>query len=188
MMREVAFPFENCFQNQDYISLFVFGQNECGNYKSWIYFIGFIIMCKILLMNMIIGIFTVYFVNNKLKNKIMNKQHSYEFCLAWSEFDKNLTFKLSCEEFLLLCIDLDEPFNKIFEISNWKSSPDEITGNFLVTKSKTKYISRVNFILLSYIFDNINLTEDNKVHYGDALIYLIFKIINGNTTENFQDK
>jgi len=182
-MRELGTPHQNCVSSQSYAELFVNGPQVCGGYKSWFFFIFFIMICRMLILNLVVAVFVEYFITKKIKTKFINKKNVSNFYYYWSLYDTGLEYDISCKDFILLCLQLKQPFDSLFDYID-KKRP-EIKGNLTISPDNKIVIEDLILIRIAYFLNGVTVKPNGRITLYCALEYLLFKIVVGNI-EDFE--
>ena len=109
-MFEYAISKENCNSNQSFDDISRDGVKGCGTYWSYPYFISFILLVPLMIINLFMAIVIEgYFISENEHESIINQKHIEELLLKWSEYDPNGTGFINYENMAFLLHDLYPP-------------------------------------------------------------------------------
>ncbi len=110
MMNELSIPKEGCIDNQSYEDLIKDGPKGCGGYLSYWYFLSFIILNNLVIINLFIAVVVESFFNNTEKpENIIEDRLIQQFFQIWGKYDVNIEYKIQPNEFVLLMLELNQP-------------------------------------------------------------------------------
>ena len=114
---------DNCNSNQTYADIQSKGIQGCGSWYSYVYFITYMILLRMIIMNL-----TVAAVINGLQSArketigAVNKEHVSILVEKWAEYDPKATGWISVTDLVFLLYELPEPMGYGGDFENfWKS-------------------------------------------------------------------
>lgn len=172
IMNELAMKQPGCIEGneQSYESLMRDGPQGCGKWVSYPFFICFMILNSMVIVNMFIAVIVGTFVDENVdqsKNELSIKD-AKEFYTLWSKYDCKVSYSVDLSQFVLFMIELKYPMglngDKLFyDYINKK----ELKGKIYSSKDNTVMIDESQCIT---ILDKLGVIAKNgKIHILDAI-------------------
>ena len=172
IMNELAMKQPGCIEGneQSYESLMRDGPQGCGKWVSYPFFICFMILNSMVIINMFIAVIVGTFVDENVdqsKNELSIKD-AKEFYTLWSKYDCKVSYSVDLSQFVLFMIELNYPMglkgDKLFyDYINKK----ELKGRIYSSKDNSVMIDESQCIT---ILDKLGVVAKNgKIHILDAI-------------------
>ena len=170
IMHELALKQPDCVENQTYDSLMKDGPMGCGKWVSYPFFISFMILNSMVIINMFIAVIVGTFIEENVdqsKNELSIKE-AKEFYTLWSKYDNKVSYSIELSQFVLFMIELDYPMglkgDKLFSDFIYKK---ELKGKIYTSKDNSVMIDESQCIS---ILDKLGVVAKNgKIHILDAI-------------------
>eukprot|EP00340_Litonotus_pictus_P011974 CAMPEP_0170538756 /NCGR_PEP_ID=MMETSP0209-20121228/103507_1 /TAXON_ID=665100 ORGANISM="Litonotus pictus, Strain P1" /NCGR_SAMPLE_ID=MMETSP0209 /ASSEMBLY_ACC=CAM_ASM_000301 /LENGTH=257 /DNA_ID=CAMNT_0010840521 /DNA_START=2880 /DNA_END=3650 /DNA_ORIENTATION=+ len=167
IMREVGTELPGCIDHQKWEELIRDGPLTCGTYISYVFFISFFVMIGLLVMNLFVAVIVDCFINSSRSLLFIREKNLNQFFLVWNKYDRDLTFRIEAEEFIMLMIELSAPLGFTIEEYNKLSKRKNFKGKIFVSPDSNIVIDRINILQLAKSF-NFKL-QNGKVHLLDVV-------------------
>ena len=130
-MYEYAISKSDCIENQSYADFYVNGIKGCGTFWSYPYFISFILLVHLMIINLFVAIVIEgYFISEHEHVSIINQKHIDELLIKWSEYDPKGTGFIDYKNMVFLLHDLYPPIG--LKDMNLNYDLDLVLCNFLI--------------------------------------------------------
>lgn len=184
IMRELGYTYKNCSDFQSYDSLIENGPLICGNYKSYIYFVSFNVICQLLILNLFVAIFVEFFSSTFNEQEIIDEDNISKLFHLWYSYDVNRNNIISYENFVMFLLQLPSCMsinNKDFQYCNVELSStknNRFNGGVLVSPDNNLIISKCFLIKISRCLNELKIKRQlNGIQLNDALLYIVMRIL-----------
>jgi hypothetical protein len=169
----------------------------CGTNFSYFYFISYILICPILLMNLCIMLIVEGFNESVIENNlIINEEYVKQFIDIWMEYDTFGSLKVLPHEFVLIFKQLTPPFGLLYDrklysnplkyerfrnqynIFNRVLSNDYVKDNTDINFNEKAFFRSNSKLPFGYQFTNFYISKDKKFYTNDLEVSRILEYLN----------
>eukprot|EP00357_Protocruzia_adherens_P002279 CAMPEP_0115018076 /NCGR_PEP_ID=MMETSP0216-20121206/28549_1 /TAXON_ID=223996 /ORGANISM="Protocruzia adherens, Strain Boccale" /LENGTH=525 /DNA_ID=CAMNT_0002389119 /DNA_START=329 /DNA_END=1906 /DNA_ORIENTATION=- len=112
-MHDLATDREGCVSNQTYEDIQKYGPQGCGTWLAFPYFLSFMIILSMMIMNLFVAVVLEGFSESTKENEASITPQQYEeFVEMWSLYDEEGTGWISVEDLAFLLHELDPPLGR----------------------------------------------------------------------------
>lgn len=177
-MFELAEVKEGCSYTQSYEDIQISGIKGCGTPWSYVYFLSFIIIVPLTVMNLFLAVVVEgYLESLKEQEAVINPCQMEELLDKWAEYDPEGTGFMTPENMAFLLYELNPPIGL-------KDDSVQFEYDIRSKKNKGYLISANKKVILTkhQIFDlmkryNPKLYNENKVHFKDLFVKISQNVI-----------
>lgn len=176
IMFEYSLSKEGCVTEQNYESFSQNGPQECGNALGYIYFVSFIILMRLIMINLFLAM-TIegYFETQIEEEAVINSYQLKEFLVKWSEYDPEGTGYITFDDLVFLMFELQPPLG--YKEDNIKYNFNNSFNNQLyIIHPKKRFQLQKKQVLKNMKFFNIPIYNENKVHFKDVCVKLSYQV------------
>ena len=172
-------------------------QFTCGSYFSYFYFISYVLICPILLMNLCIMQIIEGFINSDSNHELkMNEKYINYFIKLWVEYDPYGNLKILPHEFVLIFKQLVPPFGLLYDreiyfnplkyerfrnqynIFNRFLAYDYAKDNTDINFNEKAFFRSNSKLPFGYQFTNFYISKDKKFYTNDLEVSRILEYLN----------
>lgn len=169
LMNELSISKDDCKDNQTYQELITDGPRGCGGMISYGFFISFILVNNMVIFNLFIAVVVESFMNNTEKiDEVIDNKKITQFYEIWGKYDKEINYKIEPWEFVLLMLEMDEPFGiKKEYFHDPGKNQNYYSGNIYISHD-CKHFADDKMCIKALKFLNIE-SRDKYIHIIDAI-------------------
>ena len=172
-------------------------QFTCGSNFSYFYFISYVLICPILLMNLLVMQIIEGYINSVSHHDLqMNEKYINNFIELWGEYDPYGNLKILPHEFVLIFKQLTPPFGLLYDrklysnplkyerfrnqynIFNRVLSNDYVKDNTDINFNEKGFFRSNSKLPYGYQFTNFYISKNKKFYTNDLEVSRILEYLN----------
>ena len=188
VMNDIAFKSEGCYDLQTYTELINIGPQGCGSWYSYPFFLSFILINRMVIMNLFIAVVVETFMTKTCKSDKIDEKQLEIFYQLWGYYDKEVRYCLAPTDFVLLMLELEFPLglNGDPEFVNEYDKKRKMTGNIHISCGAKVIVDDKQCIR---ILNKLNIICRNEnVQLIDAIIFLTKRSMQGEISDDSLNK
>jgi len=177
-MLELAEVKDGCSYTQTYEDIQSSGIKGCGTYWSYVYFMSFIIIVPMMIMNVFLAVVVEgYLESLKEQEAVINPNQMEELLDKWAEYDPEGSGFLTPENMAFLLYELHPPIGlKDDSVQFEYDILSKKNKGFLVSPNKKVILTKTQIFNLMKMY-NLRLYNDNKLHFKDVCVKISRNVI-----------
>jgi hypothetical protein len=172
-MYSLATDRPGCMDTQTYESLLKEGPQGCGVWVAYPFFIVFLLLNKMVIMNLFIAVVVDTFVSKTNKSDKIDDSKVKVFFELWGKYDRQINYFISPVDFVLLMLELDYPFGLNGD-SDYEDEYDKsriLLGDIHISHNNKYFADDRQCIRILERLDI--LARDGKIHLIDAIVLVL---------------
>jgi hypothetical protein len=163
----------NCVNVQAYDDLMRNGPQGCGSWVAFPFFIIFLLLNKLVVMNLFIAVVVDTFISKTVKSDKIDDTKIQKFFELWGKYDRMINYYIKPNEFVLLMLELEYPLglngDRLWDMEYNKQRI--FVGEVHISFSNKYFADDRQCVR---ILDNLNVvSRDDKIYLIDAITVVI---------------